>query len=109
MKKITNFLKENKNAVIAICLTIIMVILLITFGFELCHSVNPQQQDYVAQQDYIAYDVIAAADETYVLQECDDREHYIEVDQSEMYSIGDTVLVSYSNDKITSIWLYVDC
>lgn len=103
MKKITNFLKENKNAVIAICLTIIMVILLITFGFELRNSINPQQQDY------IAYDVIAAADEIYVLQECNNKEHYIEIDQSEMYGVGDTVLVSYSNDEITSIWLYVDC
>lgn len=103
MKKFNNFLKENKNAIIAICLTIIMIILLITFGFEFSRSTQSQQQEYVT------YNVIAAADETYILQECNDKEHYIEVDQSEMYSIGDTVLVSYSNNEITSIWLYVDC
>ena len=103
MKKINNFFKENKHIVTAICVITIIIILSITFGFELCKSTQSQQQDYVV------YDVIAATDETYILQECDNKEHYIEVDQSEMYGVGETVLVSYSNNEITTIWLYIDC
>lgn len=98
MKKITNFLKKYSSNIIIACFIIMFIILL---GI----TINANKQ----QQDYVVYDVIAATDETYILQECDDKEHYIEVDQSEMYGVGDTILISYSDDKITSIWLYVDC
>lgn len=101
MKKINNFLKEYSNNIIIACFIIMFIILL---GVTITTLINADKQ----QQDYVAYDVIAATDETYILQECDDKEHYIEVDQSEMYGIGETVLVSYSNNEITSIWLYVD-
>lgn len=102
MKKITNFLKEYKNNIIIACFIIMFIILL---GVTMTTLINADKQ----QQDYVVYDVIAATDETYILQECDDKEHYIEVDQGEMYGVGDTILVSYSNNEITSIWLYVDC
>lgn len=103
MKKITNFFDKYIDQIFIVCISsaIITVLCIVIFAIGNIYSLK-------TQQNYIAYDVIAAADETYVLQECDDREHYIEVDQSEMYNVGDTVLVSYSNDEITSIWLYVD-
>ena len=102
MKKINNFLKEYSNNIIIACFIIMFIILL---GVTITTLINADKQ----QQDYVVYDVIAATDETYILQECDDKEHYIEVDQSEMYGVGETVLVSYSNNEITTIWLYIDC
>ena len=102
MKKIIDFLKKYSNNIIITWFVIIFTILL---GVTIKTVINTDKQ----QQEYITYNVIAAADETYILQECDDKEHYIEVDQSEIYGVGDTVLVSYSDDKITSIYLYVDC
>lgn len=104
MKKITNFFNKYIDQIFIVCISsaIITVLCIVIFAIGNIYSLE-------TQQNYVAYDVIAATDETYVLQECDSKEHYIEVDQSEMYNIGDTVLVSYSNDEITSIWLYVDC
>lgn len=104
MKKITNFFNKYIDQIFIVCISsaIITVLCIVIFAIGNIYSLE-------THQNYVAYDVIAAADETYVLQECDDREHYIEVDQSEMYSVGDIVLVSYSNDEITSIWLYIDC
>ena len=102
MKKITNFLKKYSSNIIIACFIIMFIILL---SITINTVINTDKQ----QQDYVAYDVVAATDETYILQECDDKEHYIEVDQSEIYGVGETVLVLYSNNEITSIWLYVDC
>ena len=104
MKKITNFFNKYIDQIFIVCIStaLITVLCIVIFALGTIYSLE-------TQQNYVAYDVIAAADETYVLQECNDREHYIEVDQSEMYGVGDTILVSYSDDKITNIWLYVDC
>lgn len=104
MKKINSFFKKYSDKafktyiVTAIAIAICLVIVLIV---GICN--------HNTQQDYVTYDVIAVTDETYILQECDNTEHYIEVDQSEMYSVGDTVLISYSNGEINNIWLYIDC
>ena len=59
----------------------------------------------------IVYDVIAEneTEGTYILQDNNDTNHYIEVDNSTMYGVGDTVIVVYVDEEITSIWLYVDC
>lgn len=102
MKKIINFLKKYSSNIIIACFIIIFTILL---GVTITTLINADKQ----QQDYVAYDVIAATDETYILQECDDKEHYIEVDQSEMYGVGETVICAYDDGQITSVWLYVDC
>lgn len=102
MKKITNFLKKYSSNIIIACF-IIMFIILLSITINTVINANRQQQDYVP------YDVIAATDETYILQECDDKEHYIEVDQSEMYGVGETVICTYADGQITSVWLYVDC
>lgn len=102
MKKIIDFVKKYSNNIIVAWIVIILTILL---GVTIKAVINVNTQ----QQEYVTYNVVAAADETYILQECDNKEHYIEVDQSEMYGVGDTILVSYSNNEITSIWLYVDC
>lgn len=104
MKKIIDFLKKYSNSIIVAWFVIIFTILL---GVTIKAVINTDMQQQ--EQEYVTYNVIAAADETYILQECDDKEHYIEVDQSKMYGVGDTVLVSYSDDKITNIWLYIDC
>ena len=102
MKKINNFLKEYSNNIIIACFIIMFIILL---GVTITTLINADKQ----QQDYVVYDVIAATDETYILQECDNKKHYIEVDQSEMYGVGETVICTYADGQITSIWLYVDC
>ena len=102
MKKITNFLKKYSSNIIIACF-IIMFIILLSITINTVINANRQQQDYVA------YDVIAATDETYILQECDNKKHYIEVDQSEMYGVGETVICTYADGQITSVWLYVDC
>lgn len=104
MKKFNNLFNKHLDQIFIIYISaaIITILCITIFAIEsICISNT--------QQEYITYNVVAAADETYILQECDDKEHYIEVDQSEMYGVGDTILVSYSDDKITNIWLYVDC
>ena len=104
MKKINNFFNKYANQIFIICISSAIIAVLCIVVFAMGNIYNSE-----TQQKYVTYNVIAAANETYILQECDDKEHYIEVDQSEMYGVGDTVLASYSDDKITSIYLYVDC
>lgn len=104
MKKFNNLFNKYLDQIFIICISaaIITILCITIFAIKsICISNT--------QQEYITYNVVAAADETYILQECDNKKHYIEVDQSEMYGVGDTILVSYSDDKITNIWLYVDC
>lgn len=104
MKKLNNFFNKHADQIFITCILSAIITVLCIVIFAMGSIYNSE-----TQQEYVTYNVIATADETYILQECNDKEHYIEVDQSEMYSVGDTVLVSYSDEKINSIWLYVDC
>lgn len=104
MKKVSKFFDKYSDTIIGACLitaVVAFITIVIISTVQICNLKT--------QQNFEAYDVIAATDETYVLQNCNDTEHYIEVDQSEMYGVGDTVLVSYTDEKINSIWLYINC
>lgn len=57
----------------------------------------------------IVCDVVAENDEFYILQNCDDANSFIQIDKSEMFGVGETVIVVYVENQITSVWLYVDC
>lgn len=104
MKKVSKFFEKYSDTMMGGCLIIAVVALVTIVIISTVTIFNAE-----TQQNFEAYNVIAATDETYVLQDCSDTKHYIEVEQSEMYSVGDTVLVSYTDEKINSIWLYVDC
>lgn len=57
----------------------------------------------------IMCDVVAESDEVYILQDCNNADKFIKIDKSEMFGVGETVLVNYVENQITSVWLYVDC
>lgn len=105
MKKI-----NLKNTMVSmpkvICIIIVAIALSIGITYDVMTIAN-----HKAEQKYqeVTYDVIAENDTQYVLQDCDDTNHYETIEKSEMFGIGETVICIYVDQQITSIWLYVDC
>lgn len=102
MKKIS-----LKNTMVSMTKVIISVVVAVVLSVGIVMAIT---YDYSGQQrQEVVYDVIAENDTQYVLRDCENADHYETIAKSEMFGIGETVICTYADKQVTSVWLYVDC
>lgn len=101
MKKLSlkNTIVSMEKVIIAVVVAIVLSVGITYGGMTIADQ----------QHQMVVYDVIAENDSLYVLQDCEDADHYEIIDKSEMFGVGETVICTYADGQIASVWLYVDC
>ena len=96
-----------KNTMVSMTKVIISVVVAVVLSVGIVMAITYDYSD--RQRQEVVYDVIAENDTQYVLQDREDADHYETIAKSEMFGVGETVICTYADEQITSVWLYVDC